>query len=192
MFPADLLLATTCSPISITMYFHLAALLCALPLITAAPQPSLASSLQPRSSQLPLCFPPDVSGKVPPSAVTTKRTGKNCSKYGDPPAPVLNDITSPDGLQDGAAICDGKIVTLTDNLGETRKACLYVNPASTAAKPLPLVVWLHPSLVSATNSFPLTGWDEVKTTQPLNNEDATRLGFSYILPFGRNTVHQCE
>lgn len=163
-----------------------------LPLLYAAPSPPspLVLSLEQRSNQLPICIPPDITGQIPPSAVTTKQTGTDCTKYGDPPAQVLNDITSPDGLQDLATLCNGQIVNITDNLGEARKACLYINPASTKAKPLPLIVWLHPSLVSASLSWPLTGWDAVKTTQSLNNEDPTALGFSYILPFGRNTVHQ--
>jgi hypothetical protein len=173
----------TITTIMFSSILKLAVVLSALPLSFAMPNPSL---------QLPtsaICLP---IGRTPPSAVTLKQTGKNCNQYGDPPAAVLNGITSPDGLQDGLAICNGKIITITDNLGEIRKACLYVNPASTAAKPLPLIVWLHPSLASASNSFPSTMWDSVKTTQPLNNEDPTALGFSYILPFGRNTVHQCE
>lgn len=172
----------TITTIMFSSFIKLAAILSALPLSFAVPNPSL---------QLPsaVCLP---IGQTPPSAVTTKQTGTNCNQYGDPPAAVLNDITSPDGLQDGVTVCNGNIVIITDNLGEIRKACLYINPASTKAKPLPLIVWLHPSLVSASNSFPMTGWDQVKTTQPLNNEDPTAVGFSYILPFGRNTVHQCE
>lgn len=174
------------------LFYSIAILHLLLPLSTALP-PSLLPS---RPEQIPLCVPPDVTapitGKYPPSAITTKQTGNNCTQYGDPPAAVVNNIVSPDGLQDIVSICNGDIVTITDNLGEARKACLYINPSSTKEKPLPLVVWLHPSIVSASNSWPLTGWDAVKTTQPLNNEDESAVGFSYLLPFGRNTVHQCE
>lgn len=135
---------------------------------------------------------PAFSGNAPKSAVTIVQTGSNCTAYGDPPAKVVNDIVSPTGLEDLVTLCGGEIVTIKDNSGLERKACLYVNPASTMEKPLPLVVWLHPSLVSATFSWPLTGWDLVKTTQVLNNEDPSAKGFSYILPFGRNTEHKCE
>lgn len=144
--------------------------------------------------KLPLCVPPELTspltGKYPKSAVTTVQTGKNCNKYGDPPAKILSPLESPDGLQEAIQICHGKIVTMSDNTGNRRTACFYANPASTSEKPLPLLVWLNPSIVSATFAFPLTGIDAVRQTQSLNNEDPSRLGFSYILPFGRNTVHQ--
>lgn len=144
--------------------------------------------------QLPLCVPPQVtsplSGTYPKSAVTTVQTGTDCTQYGDPPARVLSDLESPDGLQNLIDICHGEIVTMTDNSGHNRSACFYANSKSTKDNPLPLLVWLHPSLVGDTLGFPLTGIDAVRDTQSLNNEDASRLGFSYILPAGRNTVHQ--
>lgn len=143
---------------------------------------------------IPLCVPPlltsPLTGKYPPSAVTTVQTGKNCNQYGDPPARILSNLESPDGLQDLLQICHGEIVQMTDNTGKPRAMCFYANPKSTKDKPLPLLVWLHPSLVSPSYSFPLTGIDLVRDTQSLNNEDASRLGFSYILPAGRNTEHQ--
>lgn len=79
---------------------------------------------------------------------------------------------------------------MTDKSGHKRVFCFYANPKSTKDKPLPLLVWLHPSLVGATLAFPLTGFDLVRNTQSLNNEDPSRLGFSYILPAGRNTEHE--
>ena len=118
-----------------------------------------------------------------------KQTGTDCTQYGDPPRPVVNNLVSPTGLQDFISICRGEIVTITDNLGVQRKACFYANPASTKAKPLPLLVWLHPSLASASVAFPLTGIDAARNKQSLNNEDSSALGFSYLLPYGRNTEH---
>jgi hypothetical protein len=143
------------------------------------------------TDELSLCVPQlfDALTGYPPSAVTTVQTGTDCTQYGDPPATVVNDILSPDGLQSLIDICSGTIVTLTDNLGETRQACLYENPNSSEENPLPLVVWLHPSLVAPWIAWPLTGWDAYKTTEPLNNEDPSLVGFSYLLPVGRNTDH---
>lgn len=142
---------------------------------------------------IPLCVPPQVTspllGSYPKSAVTTVQTGTNCNQYGSPPARVVGDIESPTGLQDYLQICHGQILTLTDNLGQKRAVCFYANPNSTKDKPLPLLVYLHPSLAGTTVTFPLTGFDNVRDTQSLNNEDSSRLGFSYILPAGRNTVH---
>lgn len=176
------------------MKFGLAIVAMAFVAVTvhAAPQ-DIGSLLEQRSNKLPICVPPRLTGaigKYPKSAVTTKQTGKNCSKFGDPPARVVGPLEGPTGLEDLIAICPGEIVSTTDNLGEKRHSCLYINPASTKDKPLPLLVWLNPSLVSASIAFPLTGIDAIKKTQALNNEDQSRLGFSYILPFGRNTIHQ--
>ncbi|KAJ9479608.1 Conserved hypothetical Ustilaginaceae-specific protein [Pseudozyma hubeiensis] len=144
--------------------------------------------------KIPACIPPEVTspltGSYPKSAVTTVQTGTNCGQYGDPPAQVLDNLESPNGLQDYLQICHGEIITMTDKGGDKRAVCFYANPNSTKDKPLPLLVYLHPSLVGTTLSFPLTGIDNLRDTQSLNNEDATRLGFSYILPAGRNTVHQ--
>lgn len=124
------------------------------------------------------------------SAITTVQTGLDCSPYGDPPAYIVNDIISPDGLTAFVDICSGTVLELTDNHGTTRHLCLYENPNSTPEAPLPLIVWLHPSLAPPWIAWPFTGWDKVKTTEPLNNEDPTRLGFSYVLPIGRNTLHE--
>uniref|UniRef100_V5EJW9 Carbohydrate esterase n=2 Tax=Kalmanozyma brasiliensis (strain GHG001) TaxID=1365824 RepID=V5EJW9_KALBG len=142
---------------------------------------------------IPACIPPQGTsplGIYPPSAVTTKQTGTNCNRYGDPPARVLNNVQSPNGLQDYVQICHGQIITMTDKNGQERAVCFYANPKSTKDKPLPLLVYLHPSLFGSTVTFPLTGIDEVRDIQSLNNEDPSRLGFSYILPAGRNTIHQ--
>lgn len=144
---------------------------------------------------VPICVPPQgssaLTGKYPQSAVTTKQTGKDCTQYGDPPAKILTPLESlPTGLQDLIDICHGEIINGTDNTGKMRSACFYANPSSTKDKPLPLLLWLHPSAVQTTLSFPLTGIDEVRTTQSLNDQDPSRLGFSYILPLGRNTIHQ--
>ncbi|SPO26303.1 conserved hypothetical Ustilaginaceae-specific protein [Ustilago trichophora] len=144
--------------------------------------------------KLPVCVPPQVTspltGNYPKSAVTTVQTGTNCNQYGNPPARVLSDLESPNGLQDYIQICHGQILTMTDRAGQKRAVCFYANPKSTKDKPLPLLVYLHPSLAGTTITFPLTGIDGVRDTQSLNNEDPSRLGFSYILPAGRNTVHQ--
>ncbi|TKY85300.1 hypothetical protein EX895_005462 [Sporisorium graminicola] len=136
----------------------------------------------------PVCFSPAHSSPYE-SAVTTVQTGTDCTKYGDPPAKVLSDFESPDGLLDVIDVCHGEIVTMADNLGYKRRFCFFANPKSTEEKPLPLLVWLHPSLLTATLSFPMSGIDAVRDTQSLNNEDPSRLGFSYIVPAGRNIVH---
>lgn len=130
-----------------------------------------------------------LTNQFPPSAVTTVQTGNDCTQYGDPPAQVVSDLESPNGLQNLVNVCHGTIVTLKDRSGENRSACFYANPKSTKEKPLPLLMWLHPSLADNTLSFPLTGIDAVRDSQALNNEDPSLVGFSYILPLGRNTEH---
>ena len=144
--------------------------------------------------EAPVCIPPQVTSPLtnsyPKSAVTTVQTGKSCSRYGNAPARVVSNLESPNGLQDYLQICHGQILSMTDKAGLKRAVCFYANPRSTKDKPLPLLVYLHPSLAGSTITFPLTGYDKVRDTQSLNNQDPSRLGFSYILPAGRNTQHQ--
>ena len=164
--------------------------------VSVAARPATQLETRDDLSNLGLCLPPiltsPLTGQYPASAVTTKQTGTDCTQYGDPPAKVVGPILSPTGLEDLVIICGGEIVDLTDYTGAPRKACLYVNPASTAQRPLPLVVWLHPSLVSTSLSFPLTGFDLARDSQRLNSDDDGAVGFSYLLPLGRNTEHKYQ
>lgn len=51
--------------------------------------------------------------------------------------------------------------TYSDHDGTPRTACLLVNSAATSQKPLPLLVWLHPSLADS-DVLSLTGLPQVK------------------------------
>lgn len=81
------------------------------------------------------------------------------------------------------------VLNYTDWMGYKHTACLVPNPGSKPGRELPLVVWLNPSEVSAQNSFLFTQWQNLYTTQLLNNEDSSKIGFSFLLPEGRNTHH---
>lgn len=127
---------------------------------------------------------PGPANPPPPSPVA----GAKCdAKYGNAPAALTN---SADGLLALASLCQtlyGESLSFTDREGTARAACLVKGPGAAADQPLPLLVWLHPSL------FPM---DSVLLTElPLKQRsadlsgDSRRPGFSMLLVAGRDTEH---
>jgi len=131
-------------------------------------------------------------GSGEPAAVTppppTPVAGAKCDRlYGNEPARLTNSV---DGLLALASLCQtlyGESMSYTDRDGTARAACLIKGPGASADKPLPLLVWLHPSL------FPI---DTVLLTElPLKmrsadlSGDSNRPGFSMLLVAGRDTEH---
>ena len=127
---------------------------------------------------------PSAAEPPPPTAAP----GAKCDvKYGNAPAALTN---SADGLLAIASLCQtlyGESLSYTDRDGSARAACLVKGPGATADRPLPLLVWLHPSL------FPM---DSVLLTElPLKlrtadlSGDPGRPGFSMLLVAGRDTEH---
>ncbi|MGH8457270.1 MAG: PHB depolymerase family esterase, partial [Stenotrophobium sp.] len=69
-----------------------------------------------------------------------------------------------------------------------RNACL-INPAGASAQhPLPLLVYLNPSLFSADKTAPLTGFVTDAASADLTGDPA-RKGFILLMPEGRDTHH---
>ena len=110
------------------------------------------------------------------------------ASYGDAPA---QSTMSLDGLQSMINLCQlegGSIMNWTDPSGEPRNACL-INPAgATAEHPLPMLVYLNPSLFSADKTAPLTGFASDAASADLTG-DAARKGFVLLMPEGRDTHH---
>ena len=108
--------------------------------------------------------------------------------YGDAPA---QSTMSLDGLQSIVNLClleGGSVLNWTDPSGEARNACLF-NPAGASVDhPLPLLVYLHPSLFSADKTAPLTGFISDASSADLSG-DVTRKGFILLMPEGRDTHH---
>ena len=110
------------------------------------------------------------------------------SSYGNPPAESTKSV---DGLQSMINLCQlegGTILNWTDPSGEARNACLFNSAGATPQHPLPLLVYLNPSLVSADKTAPLTGFITDSTSADLTG-DAARQGFILLMPEGRDTKH---
>jgi hypothetical protein len=75
-----------------------------------------------------------------------------------------------------------------DSDGTDRFACWYEPPRTSELKPLPLVVYLHPSLFPADSVENLTNLLDFLSRADLSG-DLTRPGFILLAPEGRNTSH---
>lgn len=101
-----------------------------------------------------------------------------CGPFGDPPQTFISNEVP---------ICLGgtRLGPWNDSDGTPRYACLYEPASATTSNPLPLLVWLHPSLVTA---------DSIISTNILffqNNFSlaAGTKGFVVLTPEGRDTTH---
>jgi dienelactone hydrolase len=101
-----------------------------------------------------------------------------CGPYGNPPAKLI----VPRGA-DGTTIGPWN-----DGDGTARYACLYQPPNASPSKPLPLIVYLHPSLANADSVHRYTNLlDFLKTANV--SDDPSRPGFILLAPQGRNASH---
>lgn len=105
-----------------------------------------------------------------------------CGPFGNPPRPrVLNTTIT---------TCVGGVTVgpWVDGDGTLRNACLYEPASASPARPLPLVVYLQPSLFTA-DTIPLaTNLLELRDTADLTGDPA-RPGFILLAPQGRATTH---
>ena len=103
-----------------------------------------------------------------------------CTPFGNPPQTLImnEQPTCTAGL-------NGKLLgPWNDSDGTPRYACLYAGSATTA-NPLPMLVWIHPSLVTA---------DSISSTNILFFQNDFSLspgttGFAVLAPEGRDTTH---
>lgn len=105
-----------------------------------------------------------------------------CSPFGDPPAVIHHTFFAP--------YC-GKGLRLgpwPDSDGTERYACLFEPPQVSASKPLPMVVWLHPSLLPVISVQWWTDLLKHHKDDDLSG-DPQRPGFIVLAPAGRNTSH---
>ena len=101
-----------------------------------------------------------------------------CTPFGDPPQTLLSDPVP---------ICLGgtRLGPWYDSNGTARYACLYEPAGASPTNRLPLLVWLHPSLVTA---------DSITSTNILAFQNNFSLapgttGFVVLTPEGRSTTH---
>ena len=105
-----------------------------------------------------------------------------CTPFGDPPrTPVPNTTVTTcfPGITVGPWL---------DGTGTPRFACLYEPRSASASQPLPLVVYLHPSLFTADTIPFATNLLELLETADVSGDPA-RPGFILLAPQGRATTH---
>lgn len=132
------------------------------------------------------------------NGVLAVANSSNCTQYGDPPATLINSTNS---LLSDVDVCQifnvtgqilnlfnvtGQTLNFTDSSGQQRSACFIRIPSST---PLPLLVWLHPSL-SQPRSILETNLVLQAGTANLTGTSDGPLGYHLLLPLGRDTTHQ--
>ena len=104
-----------------------------------------------------------------------------CSPFGDPPAKFVANVVP--ACKRGVRLGPWK-----DSDGTDRYACLYEPAQASASKPLPLVVWLHPSLFPADIVESQTNLLDYLQTAKISG-DPNRPGFILLAPEGRDTTH---
>ena len=105
-----------------------------------------------------------------------------CSPFGNAPRPLTTDTTILT-CNEGAMMAP-----YTDPDGNVRKACLYEPALASPANPLPLLVYIHPSLFSADTISAVTNVLDYLDTGDLTGDPA-RPGFIVVAPEGRSTQH---
>jgi poly(3-hydroxybutyrate) depolymerase len=104
-----------------------------------------------------------------------------CTAYGDPPATLIANIVP---------LCTGgtRLGPWNDADGTPRYACLYEPEAASASAPLPMLVFIHPSLVTADSLEESTNLLDYNDTYDLSG-NPSRPGFIVLAPEGRDTTH---
>ena len=110
----------------------------------------------------------------------------NGSPFGNSPRPVVN--TSLPGQDNTKPSCTGGTLLgpRADADGNPRWACLYA-PIPLPSHPLPLVVYIHPSLYTA-DTLGVTNLPEMVSSANVS-DDPSQPGFLLLAPEGRSTTH---
>jgi hypothetical protein len=105
-----------------------------------------------------------------------------CNPFGNAPRSLVANNT--------VTTCAGgtTIGPWPDGDGTPRSACLYEPSSASTANPLPLVVYLHPSLFTA-DTIPFATNLLTLLSSANVSDDASRPGFILLAPEGRATTH---
>lgn len=105
-----------------------------------------------------------------------------CNPFGNAPRAIVQDVTQ--------LTCTGgtMMAPWPDADGTTRRACLYEPASASPSSPLPLLVYLHPSLFTADTLTTVTNILDYQDTADLSGDPA-RPGFIVVAPEGRATTH---
>jgi poly(3-hydroxybutyrate) depolymerase len=115
-------------------------------------------------------------------AVPGAAAADSCNPFGNAPREMVQDVT--------ALTCSGgtMMAPWSDADGTERHACLYEPASASPAAPLPLIVYIHPSLFTADTLSVATNILDYQNTAILNGDPA-RPGFIVVAPEGRATKH---
>ena len=106
-----------------------------------------------------------------------------CTQYGNDPARY-----DPADVAVVPTCLGGTLLgPIADRNGTPRYACLY-QPGAPSTQPLPLVVYLHPSLATADSVWQVTNLTTFVSTANVT-DDSARPGFILLAPEGRKTCH---
>lgn len=105
----------------------------------------------------------------------------SCTPFGNPPLQLV---------RNEVPICAGGSVLgpWNDSDGTPRYACLWQASSASTSNPLPLVIFLHPSLTTA--DITETGTNFLEYLNIANvSDNSSKLGFILLAPEGRDTDH---
>ena len=130
-----------------------------------------------RKTRLPLFWYIATAVLVPTAAVA-----ETCNPFGNVPRTIVQDVTT--------LTCVGgtMMATWSDSDGTPRQACLYEPASASPTSPLPLIVYIHPSLFTADTLPTVTNILDYQTSADLSGDPA-RPGFIVVAPEGRATTH---
>ena len=132
------------------------------------------------SAQFPLLDPDDCSSVLSDPSCTPTAV---CTAFGNAPA-----VYDPANVAVVPNCVGGQVLgPVADADGTPRYACLYEPAQASTSNPLPMVVFLHPSLFPA-DSVQATGLIVSLGSADLTG-DPDRPGFILLAPQGRNTCH---
>jgi poly(3-hydroxybutyrate) depolymerase len=104
-----------------------------------------------------------------------------CTPFGNPPQKlIMNEVPN----------CTGGSVLgpWNDSDGTPRYACLFEPSSASTSNPLPLVIFVHPSLTTADVTETGTNFLEYLNTANIS-DDSSKPGFILLAPEGRDTTH---
>jgi hypothetical protein len=106
-----------------------------------------------------------------------------CTQYGNPPAKPSGSMLNYNKMVEVCKKIRGQLLTFKDSNNQMRCACLLITPSS---EPLPLVVWLQPSVALADSVYNTKFTVEASTGKLMGAKDGP-VGYHLLLPAARLT-----
>jgi len=117
---------------------------------------------------------------------TSAQAVAGCSPFGNSPAALTPEQIPGESIP--LCLLGSRLGPWKDGDGHDRYACLYEPGGASPGTPLPLLVYLHPSLFTSDSLETATNILELQSVTNLSG-DPSRLGFIVVAPQGRFTKH---